>query len=95
MVGSIMVVGVLTCCALFHLMCNLETTQINVLHSLIRELMLYEFVLETTKNICCVKVESAVDSSTITRWLKKFCLNCKNIDNQARLGRPKTMDSDK
>ena len=42
-----------------------------------------------TKNICCVEGEGAIDHSTVTRWIKKFC---KNINNQARLGRPKTLD---
>ena len=27
--------------------------------------------------------------STITRWFKKFCSGCKNLNNQARLGSPK------
>ena len=60
--------------------------------------MLYEFKLghntaEATKNICCVKSEGAVDHSPVTRWLKKFCPGCKNLDDQARLCRPKTVDS--
>ena len=29
-VGSIMVVGVLTCCAMLHSMCDLKATQMNV-----------------------------------------------------------------
>ena len=41
--------------------------------------MLYEFELgnnraETTKSICCVKGEGAVDHSTVIRRLKKNCL---------------------
>ena len=55
--------------------------------------MLYDFrlghnAMEATKNICCVKGEGAVDPNIVTRWLKKFC---KNLDNQAKWGRPKTM----
>ena len=30
------------------------------------------------KNIYCVKTEGAV-----TRWFKKFCLDCKNLDDQS------------
>ena len=68
MVRSILLVGVLTCCALLHSVCNLKAVQRNVQHSLIKELMLYKFKLgddaaKTTKNICCVKGEGAVDHS--------------------------------
>ena len=75
-VGSIVVVSVLTC-ALFHSVCILKATQINVQHSLIQELMLYKFELdhngaEVTKNIHCVKGKGAVDHSTLTRCLNKF-----------------------
>ena len=60
--------------------------------------MLCEFELElnTTvaiKNICCLKGEGAVDHNTVIRWLQKFCLRCKNLDDQAKSGRPKTVDS--
>ena len=66
--------------------------------SLIWELMLFKFKLShntiaATKNICCDKREGTVDHSTVTRWFKKYCLGCKNLDNQARLVRPQTMDS--
>ena len=59
--------------------------------------MLYEFELgcnaaEATKNICCAKSEGADDYSTVTRWSKKFCLDYKNLDNQTKLGRPKSMN---
>ena len=82
-----MVVGVLTCCALFHYMCNLKATQMNVQCGLIWELMLYKFKLgyraaEVTKKICA-KCEGAVDHSAVTRQLKKFCLGYKNLNNQA------------
>ena len=55
-------------------------------HSLIWELMIYEFKLdynttETTKNICCARGEGAVDHSIVTRWSKKICTGCKNHDN--------------
>ena len=59
--------------------------------------MIYEFELdhdavEATENICCAKDEGSVDHNTINRWLKKFHSGHKNLDNQARSGRPKTMD---
>ena len=54
MVGSIMVVGVLTRCVLFHSVCDLKHVQITVQNRLIWKFMLYEFELgqdaaETTK----------------------------------------------
>ena len=60
--------------------------------------MIYDFkpgynVDEATKNICCMKSEGIVDHSTITRWFKKFFLGCKNLNDQARLGRPKMVNS--
>ena len=69
----------------------------NIKPSLIWELMLYECelsqnVVEVTKNICCKKSESTVDYSTVTKWFKKFCSHCKNLNNQAKLGEPKTVD---
>ena len=78
-VGSIVVIGSLTCYALLHRKWDLKTTQMNVQCSLIRELMIYEIelghnVTKATKNICCMKDEGAVDHSTVNRWFKKFCL---------------------
>ena len=60
--------------------------------------MLYKYKLghnakEATKNICCTKVEGSVDHSTVTRLFKKFCSDCKNVNNQTWSGRPKTIDS--
>ena len=64
-IGSIVVDDVLTYCALFHSVCDLKDTQMNVQYNLIWELILYGF--------CCEKHEGTVDHSTVTRWLKKFC----------------------
>ena len=85
----------LTHSALLHL----KATQMNIQLSLVRELMLYEFRLghndvEATKNICCVKSEGMVHYNRVTRWFKKFCLGCKNLNDQARSERPKTMESE-
>ena len=44
--------------------------------------------VEATKNICHAKNES-----TVTRWLKKFHLGCKNLNDQANSGKTKNMDS--
>ena len=79
-------------------MCDLKAAQMNVQHSLIRKLMLYEFepghnATEATKNICFAKGEGAVDHNTVTRWFKKFRSGCKNLDDQARSGMPKNMSS--
>ena len=57
-VGSIMIVGVLTCCVFLHFTCDLKTAQINVQHGLIWELYKFEMVhlaAKATKNICSVK----------------------------------------
>ena len=64
------------------ILCDLKATQINKQLNLIQKLMLYVFKLnhnamEATKNICSVKGESTVDHSIVTRWFKKFCLDCK------------------
>ena len=61
--------------------------------------MFYEFKLslnteEVPKNISCMKGEGVVDHSRITRWFKKFRSGCKNLDDQARSGRSKTVDSE-
>ena len=66
---------------------------------LIRELKFYEFKLrhnftEATKIICNAKDEGAVDLNTVIRWLKKYRSGYKNLDNQARSGRPKNVDSE-
>ena len=59
--------------------------------------MIYKFDLghnpaKATNNICCMKDEDVVDFSTTTSWLKKFLSSRKNLNNQARLGGPKTVD---
>ena len=64
-----------------------------------QKLLLYKFELnhnakEAMKNISCMKGEGAVDKSTVKRWFKKFCLGCKNLDDQAKSSSPKTMDSE-
>ena len=56
--------------------------------NLIGELSYYE------KNMGCAKSEGAVDHSSVTRWLKKFCSSYKNLDDdRENFGRPKTVDS--
>ena len=55
--------------------------------------MLYKFKLRhnvSGKTICYTKVEGTVDESTVTRGPKKFRSGCKNLDDQARSGWPKT-----
>ena len=94
MVSNIVVVDALTY-ALLHSVYDSKAVLINVQHCLIWELMLYKFKLgpntvKTTKNICCVKDEYAIDYSTVTKWLNKFCLDCMIRQGQVGL---KTMDS--
>ena len=40
--------------------------------------------IEATKNVCFVKGKGTVDPSTVTRWVKKFPLGCKNLNEQVR-----------
>ena len=82
---SIVVVG-----ALLHSVCTLKATQMNVQCCLTWVLTLYEFKLdhnaaEATKNIFYVKGEGVVDDRTVIIWLKKFCLGCKNLDDQIKI----------
>ena len=46
-----------------------------------------------TKNISCMKGEDTADHSTVTKWFKKFCSGCKNLDDQSMSAKLKTMDS--
>ena len=46
------------------------------------------------KTLYCVKVESTVNYSTVTKYFKRFCLGGKNLDDQARSCRPKIVDSE-
>ena len=67
-----MAVGVLTCSALLHSICDLKTAQTDRQCSLIQKLRLYKSELgyntmEATKNICCVKGEGIIDHSTVTK----------------------------
>ena len=98
-IGSIVVVDVLTCCALLHFVCDLKAIDMNRGSNLIQELVLYEFeqdhcMTKASKNVCCVKSEGPVDHCTITRLFKEFSLSCKNIDNHAMSVRPKTVCSE-
>ena len=75
-----MLVGVLTCCALLYSVYDLKATLMNVQ----QELILYEVEMShnVNKNICCTK-EGAVDSNSVTRWLKKVYSGYKNFSDQA------------
>ena len=57
------------------------------------ELMFYKFELgynavEAMKNICCAK-----SKGTVTIWFKKFQSISRNLENQARSSRFKSVDS--
>ena len=61
--------------------------------------MLYKFkvghnVMEATRNICCMKDESAVEHSTVNEWFKKFHSASKNLHYQAMSDKPKSVDSE-
>ena len=47
----------------------------------------------TISYICCAQGEGAIDDCTVTKLFKKFCSNCKNLNNQARSAQPKTLDN--
>ena len=71
-VDSVMLVGVLTCCALLHSVCDLKITQMNMLLRLLWEFMCNKFkqvhnFVEATKTICFVKDEGRVNHSTMIR----------------------------
>ena len=66
---GIMVVSVLTHCALLYFVHGSKAIQMNLQNSLIWELILCQFKLgyyttEATKNICCVTDEGSLDHST-------------------------------
>ena len=99
MVGSIVVVGAQQRCLLLHSVYNLKAVQTNRKRCLIQDLVLYEFdpgynVAESIKDIRCVKGEGAIDHSTATRLLKKLHSGGKNLTEQAKWGRPKSVDSE-
>ena len=71
-VGSIMVVSVLTRCALIDSMCDLKDAQMNMQYRLIWALIVHYFELgydamHATKNACCANSEDTVDHNIITR----------------------------
>ena len=79
MLGCIMVVCMLTHCALLQSVCDLTGEQMNMQYSLIQELMLYKFErghndMEEIKKYC-PKVEGTL-LTTITRCFKKFLKIC-------------------
>ena len=92
-VGSIVVVGALTRCALLHSECDFKVTKLNVQHSLIQELMLHEFEhsAEVIKNIYCTK-KMKTQWIKEHKWLKKFPSYNKNLDNQTRSSGSKLVD---
>ena len=87
------------CNRLGGIMFDLKVTLKNVLQlSLIQGLVLYKFKqnhneTEATKNICFSKDEGPVDHNAVTRGFKKFRLGCKNLNDLARSGRSKCIDS--
>ena len=71
----------------------------NIQYCLIRQFVLQEFerghnAAEAIKNISFTKDENTVEPNWLIRWFWKFLFGCKNLDDKARLGRPKTMDPD-
>ena len=50
-------------------------------------------IAEAIKSLCCAKGDGAVDHTTLTRGSKKFRLGYKNLTNQAKSGKLKTIYS--
>ena len=50
--------------------------------------------METTKIFCFVKDDGAVGHNRVTKWFKKFHSDCKNLYDQARSEKPKTVESE-
>ena len=82
--GSIVVVGVLTRSTCFHSVCDLKATQMNLQSNLIRELILYEFELT---HITVGSTKKHLPSEV----RKRSC--GKDLDDQARSGRTKSLNS--
>ena len=90
--GSIMVVGVLTCCALLHSLCDLKAAQMNMQCSVIQELMLWVWTGllcrgHNQKHFLCKRWRHS------NQIVPKILLCWKNLDNQAMSGRLKNLDS--
>ena len=62
--------------------------------NMLYELRLGHNTMEATKNICYVKDEGPIDHNTVTRSVEKFCLGCKNFNDQTRLDQAKTVNSE-
>ena len=75
---------------------DLKATQMNMQRSLVQEILLFEFKLGHNAADIKIRVEwkVKVELITVTRWFKKFCWGCKNLNSQVRSGKPKTIDSE-
>ena len=96
-IGSLEVGGELACCALLKSMFDLKATQMNVQCSLIRKLMLYGFEPRGSNQrylLYEMRPGTAVGHSIVSRWFKIFRSGSKILDDQARWGRPKIVDSE-
>ena len=56
--------------------------------------MLYGLLCNGSNKKCCAKGEDTIDHLEVTRWFKKFCSGFKNFNDQAMLGKFKSMDSE-
>ena len=85
-------------CALPLCLYDLKATQVSIQLNLVVELRLYGFKLshnttEVIKNIYCEKGRGGIDYISVSKWLIKFRLGCKNLDDQAMPSRIKSVDS--
>ena len=88
----LVVVGVMTHCAIVHFVWSLKATEMNVQQSQIQELILSlnwaTMLLKQPKTFVVQKMKGQL--SMITKWFKKFCSGSKNFNNQARSDWPQT-----
>ena len=89
-IDSILVGDVVTRFALLYAVCDFKATQMNVQCNLTWKFISYKFELGHNT---AEAAESTVDHNSVTRWFKKFGLGCKNLNDQTRSGRPKSIDS--
>ena len=74
--------------------CDLKAAQMDRQCSLIQELMRLNWAITPWKKPKTLAVRKVkVLLITVTSWFKKFCLGYKNLDNQVRSGRPKSVAS--
>ena len=86
MVGSILVVGMLTCCALLHSMCELKAAQLNMQHIIISRTSILWVPTglitppqKQPKPFVVQKVKGYLIHCKVIRWSRNFALVARNL----------------